>query len=188
MLILICDREQDSVTSLNQNGFNTVYVMRHNLLLLTRKVLSKLPVILFDVLAIPVAWYGAYWLRYNMHPYPSMLVSMHSYIALGLLTVVQIACYYYFKIYRGLWRFSSLNDVMRILKATTAAMVLVIPVFYATSILQHLSRSVFPLYCIMLACILCGGRLFIRHQWDNKGKSRYVAETNRVLIVGAGLA
>ncbi|WP_298622186.1 nucleoside-diphosphate sugar epimerase/dehydratase [uncultured Legionella sp.] len=159
------------------------------IILLIRKFLTKLPVILFDITAIPVAWYAAYWLRYNMHPYPGMLTSTHSFIALALLSVVQIGCYYYFKIYRGLWRFSSLNDVIRILKATVSAMVLVIPVFYATSILQHLSRSIFPLYCIILASILCGGRLLVRLQWDNKGKKNdKVAEIKRVLIVGAGQA
>lgn len=126
------------------------------IIILTKKIIAKLPVILFDVAAIPVAWYAAYWLRYNMQPYPSSLTSTHSFIALALLSIVQISCYYYFKIYRGLWRFSSLNDVIRILKATITAMVLVIPVFYLTSILQHLPRSVFPLYCIILATILCG--------------------------------
>ncbi len=120
------------------------------IIILTKKIIAKLPVILFDVAAIPVAWYAAYWLRYNMQPYPSSLTSTHSFIALALLSIVQISCYYYFKIYRGLWRFSSLNDVIRILKATITAMVLVIPVFYLTSILQHLPRSVFPLYCIIL--------------------------------------
>ncbi len=163
--------------------------MMQKIILLIRKFLTKLPVILFDITAIPVAWYAAYWLRYNMHPYPGMLTSTHSFIALALLSVVQIGCYYYFKIYRGLWRFSSLNDVIRILKATVSAMVLVIPVFYATSILQHLSRSIFPLYCIILASILCGGRLLVRLQWDNKGKKNdKVAEIKRVLIVGAGQA
>lgn len=162
--------------------------MMRRIVLLIRKFLKKLPVILFDITAIPVAWYAAYWLRYNMHPHPGMFKSAHSFVALALLTVVQISCYYYFKIYRGLWRFSSLNDVIRILKATISAMVLVIPVFYATSILQHLSRSILPLYCIILASILCGGRLLVRLQWDKKGRSDKVAETKKVLIVGAGQA
>lgn len=158
------------------------------IIFLIKKILAKLPVILFDVTAIPVAWFAAYWLRYNMHPYPSILTSMHSSIALALLAVVQISCYYYFKIYRGLWRFSSLNDVIRILKASVTAMVLVIPALYVTSILQHLPRSVFPLYCIILATILCGGRLSVRLQWDKRGRGQQLSEIKKVLIVGAGQA
>lgn len=162
--------------------------MKQRIKLFIAKLLSKFPVILFDITAIPVAWYAAYWLRYNMQPYPSMLTSTHSFVALALLFVVQVSCYYYFKIYRGLWRFSSLNDVIRILKATISAMILVIPVFYATSILQHLSRSVFPLYCMILASILCGGRLLVRLRWDRRGRNDKISDVKRVLIVGAGQA
>jgi FlaA1/EpsC-like NDP-sugar epimerase len=162
--------------------------MMQKMVLVLRKIISKLPVILFDVAAIPVAWYTAYWLRFNMHPYPSILTSSHSYIALSLLSLVQVSCYYYFKTYRGLWRFSSLNDVIRILKASLTAMVLVIPILYLSSVLQHLPRAVLPLYCIIVATLLCGGRLFVRLQWDKSSKTERVAENKRVLIIGAGQA
>ena len=158
------------------------------IILFLRKFVSKLPVILFDVTAIPIAWYAAYWLRYNMHPYSSILASTYSSLALVSLTIVQISCYYYFKTYRGLWRFSSLNDVIRILKATVSSMVLVIPLFYLTSTLQHIPRSVFPLYCIILATILCGGRLMFRLHWDNRDRGKKETNVKNVLIIGAGLA
>lgn len=158
------------------------------ILLAIRKILTKLPVILYDVSAIPVAWYAAHWLRFNMHPYPGILTSGHSFIALNLLLVVQIACYFYFKTYRGLWRFSSLNDVTRILRASITAVVLVIPVLYLSSILQHLPRAVFPLYGIILATLLCGGRLIVRLQWDKNSKVEDSTEGKKVLIVGAGQA
>lgn len=152
-----------------------------------KKLITKLPVIIYDVLAIPVAWYTAYWLRFNMHPYLSILTSSHSIIALSLLVLVQIGCYFYFKTYRGLWRFSSLDDVTRILKASITAVVLVIPGLYLTSVLQHLPRAVFPLYSILLTVLLCGGRLTIRLHSDKRVRAHHSCE-KRVLIVGAGLA
>jgi len=162
--------------------------MTQKLILLMRKLFLKLPVILFDIIAIPIAWYTAYWLRYNMHPFPKSLTSSHAYVALSLLIVIQINCYYYFKTYRGLWRFSSLNDVIRIVKAVLIAVILVIPVFYLSSILQHIPRSVFPLYCIILITLLCGGRLLMRLHWDKLARGNEITETKKVLIVGAGLA
>lgn len=162
--------------------------MMQKLMLFIRKFLLKLPVMSFDIMAIPVAWYTAYWLRYNMQPFPKMLTSSHSFVALSLLMVIQSACYFYFKTYRGLWRFSSLNDVVRILKASLSAMMLVIPVFYLTSILQHLPRSILPLYCIILTTFLCGGRLIIRIYWDRRARGYEHTDIKRVLIVGAGLA
>lgn len=161
--------------------------MKHNFILFIKKIISKLPVILFDVTAIPVAWYTAYWLRYNMHPSLSVLTSSPFLIALSVLIVVQTACYYSFKIYRGLWRFSSLNDVIRILKATFTAMMLVIPVFYLMSILYQVPRSVFPLYGIILITLLCGARLSMRIHWD-KRKLATNARVQKVLIIGAGRA
>ncbi len=162
--------------------------MMPNIILLFKKFITKLPVILFDVGAIPVAWYMAYILRYNMHPFLGILTSVHVFAALGLLTVVQVGCFYYFKTYRGLWRFSSLNDVTRIIKASVTAVILVIPIFYSTSILHYLPRSVFPLYCIILATLLCGGRLLMRMHWDTRGRGIRPKETKKVLIVGAGQA
>ena len=158
------------------------------LILIIKKIISKLPVIIYDVSAIPIAWYAAYWLRFNMHPYLSILTSSHSFIALSFLIVFQVSCYYYFKTYRGLWRFSSLNDVIRILKASITAVVLVIPVLYLSSVLQHLPRAVFPLYCIIVATILCGGRLVVRLHWDKQGKTEENLDFRKVLIVGAGQA
>lgn len=153
-----------------------------------KKFFLKLPVLLFDVLAIPAAWYTAYWLRYNMHPFPKMLTSAHSFMALCMLTAIQTICYFYFKTYRGLWRYSSLNDVLRILKASLSAMMLVIPVFYLTSIVHHLPRSILPLYCIILTTLLCGGRLLVRIYWDKRARGHRSADIKRVLIIGAGLA
>jgi len=152
------------------------------------KIYSKLPVIAFDALSIPVAWYFAYWLRYNMQPFPDNRTMSYSLTALSILAVVQIACYYYFKVYRGLWRFSSVNDVGRILRAVIYATIWVIPLFYFVSLLQYIPRAVLPLYSMILVMLLCGARLFFRSYWDRKTGEKTDNEIKRVLIVGAGQA
>ncbi|KTD11220.1 polysaccharide biosynthesis protein [Legionella jamestowniensis] len=152
-----------------------------------KKLYKKFPVIAFDMLAIPLAWYFAYWLRYNLQPFPSDLTNSYSLISLLILTLIQTGCYYYFKVYRGLWCFSSLNDVARIIKATAFATVLSVLALYFTSLLQHIPRSVFPLYDLTLITFLCGGRLLLRSYWDWKEKGQST-ESKRVLIIGAGRA
>lgn len=156
-------------------------------MLIIRKFITKLPVLIYDISAIVFAWYLAYWLRFNMHPEPEVLASSHSLLALGFLILVQTACYFYFKTYRGLWRFSSLDDVVRIIKASITAVVLVIPALYLSTILQHLPRTIFPLYSIILAMMLCGARLMFRIHSDKSARIDN-GERQRVLIVGAGLA
>lgn len=152
------------------------------------KIYSKLPVILFDTLSIPLAWFLAYWFRNNMMPLNNGPATFYAVSALSILATVQTVCYYYFKVYRGLWRFSSLNDVARILRAVATATVIVIPLLYFTSLLQYIPRSVLPLYAMILIAMLCGARLLFRSHWDNKNAKTSSSEVKRVLIVGAGHA
>lgn len=150
----------------------------------SRKLYKKLPVFIFDCTAIPVAWYGAYWFRYNMHPFSGV----SSLVGLLILSAIQLACYYHFKVYRGLWRFSSINDVVRIIKAVALATFLVIPVFYLTSLLPQIPRSILPLYCLILVTILCSGRLARRTYREGLVLQGRESSAKRVLIIGAGHA
>ncbi len=161
--------------------------MKHRVTLL-QKIFSKLPVIAFDTLAVPVSWYLAYWLRYNLQPFLNHENFLYFLYSLPLLVVVQVICYYTFKVYRGLWRFSSLSDVGRILRAVLCAATCVTPLLYGLSLLQHIPRSVLPLYSIILITILCGARLFFRTLWDKRDYNRINSDAKRVLIVGAGCA
>ena len=153
-----------------------------------QKVYSKLPVIAFDVLAIPVAWVLAYWLKYKMHVLPQYLIARESWIALSALLVIQVACYYFFKVYRGLWRFASLSDVARIVRSTVTATLLVIPILYGFFDYQLIPRSVLPLYCFILMALLVSGRLLRRYYGETYGKFDSMDSVQRVLIVGAGQA
>lgn len=152
-----------------------------------QKLYSKLPVILFDTLAIPIAWSFAYWFRYNLQAFPITDV-FFLVIPLFILMLVQVACYYVCRVYRGLWRFSSLNDVARIIRAISYTVLIVIPVFYFTALLPHVPRSVIPLYVMILVLLLCGSRLLFRQYADWRFKKRFPSESLRVIIVGAGQA
>ncbi|MFY7698488.1 MAG: polysaccharide biosynthesis protein [Legionella sp.] len=151
------------------------------------KIYRKFPVIMYDALVIPVAWYLAYGLRYNLQPFPTDLTTDYSLLALAILVVVQLVCYYHFKVYRGLWRFSSINDISRIIKSVFTAVFLSIPLFYMSSILSHIPRSIVPLYSIILITLLGGARLVFRSYYDKQNHHDPV-NVQRVLIIGAGQA
>lgn len=151
------------------------------------KILRKLPVLIFDIASIPIALITAFWLRFNLESLPTTIINKHTATLLALLIFVQVNCYYYFKVYRGLWRFCSLNDVARILKAVVSAIFFVISLLYLTSELQFIPRSVLPLYGLNLVTLLCAGRLLNRYYWD-RSKSRSKLNVKKVLIIGAGEA
>ncbi|MGQ3891236.1 polysaccharide biosynthesis protein [Legionella sp. CNM-4043-24] len=155
---------------------------------LFQKLYKKFPVIAFDVLSIPLAWYLAYWLRYNMQPFPYKVISLDSLLSLTIVTLVQTACYYYFRVYRGLWRYSSINDVIRIIKSVFSAVFLSIPVLYLSSLLHQIPRSVLPLFALVNITLLCGGRLLLRFYRDQQVVDDMDEHQQRVLIIGAGQA
>lgn len=158
-----------------------------NLLLL--RFYKKIPTILFDALSIPIAWFLAFWFRYNLQPFQHNLTSAVNLKALLFLTIIQLTSFYYFRLHRGLWQFSSLNDVARIIKSVLVAVFFTITVFYQTSLIYHVPRSVLPLYAIIVTTLLCGGRLFTRFYRDKKIKESSSKKTkNKVLIIGAGQA
>ena len=156
--------------------------------ILSRKLYLKLPVLAIDILSIPVAWFLAYALQYNFRFFSIPLTSYAFCRELFVLCSIQTVCYYYFKIYRGIWRFFSLSDVIRILQATITATVLVVPAYYSLSMLNGVPRAVFPLYCLVLSTLLCGARVLRRHYWDNANKQQGSHLCKRVLIIGAGQA
>ncbi len=153
-----------------------------------QKLYAKLPFIVFDVSAIPVSWLLAYWVKYNLHTTVVSKITPSVLSALLCLTLIQTACYYTFKVYRGLWRFSSLGDLTRILRATVTATLMVVPALYLCGLLQDVPRSIFPLYALILTGLLCSGRLIARYYSDIKQRTSKREEPKRVLIVGAGLA
>jgi FlaA1/EpsC-like NDP-sugar epimerase len=123
-----------------------------------------------------------------MKPFSSHVLSRESFFSLLVVLVMQVASYYYFKVYRGLWAFSSMNDLIRIMKALTLSIVLAIPVLYLSSLLTYLPRSILPIYCMVLTALLCGGRFLLRIFQDEKLKKADKTDCQRVLIIGAGHA
>jgi len=153
------------------------------------KIKTKLPVVLFDILVIPLAWCLANAFQFNSRGLFQAWLLHDAQKPLIVLLVIQTSCFYGFKVYRGLWRFSSLADVARILKAVCVGTLLAYPAFYTLSWLQTIPRTILPLYSLLLMAFLCGARLTLRYHWDKQGKQFDVDESvKRVVIVGAGNA
>lgn len=150
-------------------------------MLISRSVL----VILHDVTAIVVAWLGAYLLRFNLSLPPE-----YQYAALSTLVWVvplQAALFWYFGLYRGIWRFASLPDLKRILRAVGVASVATILVLILFRVEAVVPRSVLILDPLLLVLIM-GGSRFAYRAWKDHRFAGLLRETRPVLIIGAGSA
>lgn len=137
-----------------------------------------------DLVMIPIAWFAAYYLRFNLGAIPEIYLKQAVAI-LPLVVVIQGAAFWYFGLYRGVWRFASVPDLMRILKAiVTGVLVSALAIFLITR-MQDVPRSIFPLYALTLILLLGGPRMIYR--WI-KERQLYASAAQRALIVGAGRA
>jgi len=142
----------------------------------------RVAVIVHDVAMIPLAWIGAYWLRFNLERIPEEFWSQALSI-LPLLLVAQTSTFAAFGLYRGIWRFASVPDLIRIGKAVLVGMLVAAMVAFIVTRLQDVPRSVFPLYSILLALFVGGPRLLYRWHKDHR---LILGRGKRVLVVGAG--
>ena len=145
---------------------------------------NRLLAIFHDLAMIPVAWIGAYWLRFNLGSIPGehLSAALHNLV---IVVVVQGVVFRYFGLYRGVWRFASIPDLIRIGKAVLVGMAFSAVAIFLITRMEGVPRSVFPLYGMLLIALLGGSRLAVR--WS-KDRRLYNQGAKRVLIVGAGRA
>jgi FlaA1/EpsC-like NDP-sugar epimerase len=142
-------------------------------------------IILHDMLVVPVAWFGAYWLRFNLESIPEIFM-VGAVAALPVVVAVQTVTNVFVGIHRGEWRFVSLPDLSLIARSVivgTAAIAFTL--FLVQQRLELVPRSVFILYALMLGLCMCGSRLFYRLFKDRHFSTR---TGRKVVILGAGAA
>ena len=137
-----------------------------------------------DLLMIPVAWLGAFWLRFNLDSIPTDFLDQ-ALVLLPMIVVIQGLVFLYFGLYRGVWQFASLPDLTRIIQAAAVGVILCAAAAFFMTRMIHVPRASFPLFAVLLITLLSGPRLAYR--W---AKDRWpdTADLKKVLIVGAGRA
>lgn len=142
----------------------------------------RLTAIVHDIIVIPLAWFGAFWLRFNLAGIPEEAVTI-ALLFFPVVLVMQIGAYWSVGLYRGIWQFASLPDLVRIFKAVAIGVLGSLTALFLVTRLQDFPRSALPLYSMLLVLFLGGGRFLVR--WL-KERNRKISTGQRVLIIGAG--
>ena len=135
-----------------------------------------------DILSVPITWCLAYWLRLESFT-PLFIDGMLK--SLAVILPVQLAAFILFGLYRGIWRFASLPDLQRIIKAVIAGTATALLILFLFTRLEGIPRSVPIIYTLLLVAFLGGSRIIYR--WI-KDRQLTLSAGKRVLIVGAGKA
>ena len=149
-------------------------------------------ILLVDVALIILAHYCAYLLRFPGWFYGPTFDQFVT--ALPVILLVKIPVFYGFGLYRGMWRYTSLNDLLNVTKATLIATLIIVAVILFTRRFQGYSRSVFVIDAILTFVMIGGHRLAIRFFYQNISGARSLLEKSpgmpekkkRLLLVGAG--
>jgi FlaA1/EpsC-like NDP-sugar epimerase len=145
---------------------------------------SRLVAFIHDLLMVPCAWLLAYWVRFNLGEIPSEFLSGAA-VVLPLVIAIHGATYWRFGLYRGVWRFASLPDLMRIGRAVLAASAITFLALFILNRMAAVPRSVPLLFVLFQLLLLAGPRLLYRWLKDHRLNLR---AGEPVLIVGAGRA
>lgn len=139
--------------------------------------------VLLDVVLITLSYYGAYLLLFGSFEASGNWKIFQQ--SLPFLIVIKLFAFLLFGVYRGLWRYTGISDLVTFLKAVLAGTGLSILAILLLYRFENFSRTVFVLDALILFIALVGSRLafrIIREMLPNP----HGTVGRRVLIYGAG--
>ena len=146
--------------------------------------------LLIDFLVITLSLLGAYLLRFDFSI--PKIVFPNFYYFLCVLLFSKISVNVVFKVYRGLWRYTSINDLINIIKSSFAGTVLSAAMSLMVLGVFAVPRSIFIIDFILSTIGFISTRAVVRiysNRFLNKiSKERQVSNKNKtkILLLGAG--
>jgi FlaA1/EpsC-like NDP-sugar epimerase len=132
-----------------------------------------------------VSYTGSFYLRFDFRPgseYFQIILK-----TLPLLIIIKMTIFYYYGLFSGLWRYASIDDLWRIIKANFfSSAVFILGIVFIYNIVGY-PRSIFFLDGILCIAFI-GGLRFVTRLFREIFKPVSAKINRRVIIVGAGEA
>ncbi|MEO8742856.1 MAG: nucleoside-diphosphate sugar epimerase/dehydratase [Lysobacteraceae bacterium] len=149
-------------------------------------MLPRMLIVLHDLGMVWVCWIGLNTLRYSFVPGHVAILLLSPAVVVVL--AAQGLIFWWAGLYRGLWRFASLPDLVNITKASVLGLLAISLGLFLINRLDTVPRSALVLYPIVLIVLLGGPRLLYRAWKDSRDAIDPQHAATRVLILGAGRA
>lgn len=149
-------------------------------------------IVLFaDLFFLIGAHYLAYVIRFEGHIDPAQWTNIKT--ILPVIIILKIFIFYFFKLYRGMWRYTGITDLINILKAALISSAIIVVAIVAVNRFQGFSRSVFILDGLLTFIFIAGNRLAFRLYYQRKSSLNFATQRpsvqnrrKKLLIIGAG--
>jgi FlaA1/EpsC-like NDP-sugar epimerase len=152
-----------------------------------------------DLLILSFAWLLAFLIRFDFD-IPEQRLSQWKQL-LAFILVVKILVFYFFDLYRGMWRYTSIADLFNIIKAASVSSFLIVSIIAFWTRFVGYPRSVFIIDWCLTVLLISGFRLGIRlyfelvteqKTWDIVSRNIFGSlrkkhpDLKNLLIIGAG--
>ena len=139
--------------------------------------------VLLDVILIVLAYWSAYAIKFE--PFSNSPAWKLFLRTLPVLVVVRLAAFLAFGVYRGIWRYTSMDDLLTFAKAVAAGSIVSMIIVLFKFRFQGFSRAVFLIDALVMLLLLAGSRVAFRF-FRQVLPSGSASNGRRVLIYGAG--
>jgi len=144
-----------------------------------------------DGLLLAVAHLSAYLIRFEGGIPPDHVGNFLT--VLPVLIPAKLIVFHFFKLYRGIWRFTGLVDLLNIIKANLVSSASLVAAIFMINRFHGYSRSVFILDCLLAIALIGALRLAARYYFSTSRGLPLLQRANgarikNLLIVGAGAA
>ena len=156
-------------------------------------------VLCLDTILLCGAFYLAHLIRFDFRS-GKWVVDSFQHLLLYIL-VCKIVCFYLFDLYKGMWRYTSLNDMVNIVKASLVATFITIAWVLSITRFENISRSVFIIDWCLTVLLISSLRIIVRLCFEEftekitpkdlvnvflRGGRKNVGKSKAALIIGAG--
>ncbi len=152
---------------------------------------SRLLILASDVLLVILSFFGAYFLRFEFELSPNEWKVILQ--TLPLVLIIKMGSFVFFHLYQGMWRYTSLSDLFRVLKAVFLSSLTLSLTIFMLNRLEGYPRSIFLIDGLLTFLSIGGVRVLIRLYFSKRASydsplspNNQKNRTKKLLIIGAG--
>ncbi|MDL1967970.1 MAG: polysaccharide biosynthesis protein [Deltaproteobacteria bacterium] len=145
--------------------------------------------IMADIVLLALAYFFSYVVRFEAHVGARELLVIKQTIVPVVLC--KLVVFYSFNLYRGMWRYTSIVDLINVIRAVAVSSAIIITVILMLSRFQGFSRSVFLVDAVFSLILIAGIRFVIRlllsiNSFSLNKTGINSNEHKKMIIIGAG--
>lgn len=147
----------------------------------------SLLLVIYDLIAINMAYFFALWLRFDCHfsEIPAeYLTSWERFVP--IYSVFCIAVFWFLRLYRSLWRFASTSELVRVV--ISSGITAVFHTVFITVIVRRMPVSYYLVGPMLQFVMVLGIRFSYRFFLAFRSKTRDASSIQNVMLIGAGAA